>query len=316
MNSVVCTFYENHYHYGVAALINSLYDNGFRGHVFVGYRGGLPPWADKTYDCTVISWSGSSTLKLSEDLQVHFLPVATKVHFTNYKPFFVLDLWEKCTTLNPPGIFYFDPDIVNKCNWQFYENWIRYGIAIVHEIVWNDMPANHPKRHQWLTIAELAGVRQVHELHSYVNAGFFGIRSNAIAFVQLWKMLIETAEKNGLFDPSQFFQSKLDSDVLRAGDQDLFNLALMCTEAPLSEFGPEGMDFLNGGWLMSHATGSPKPWKTSHLREWFKGRQVSLQSKAFWKYANGIIQTHSESKIKKVLLAHKVVAVLSRFYSK
>jgi hypothetical protein len=44
-------------------------------------------------------------------------------------------------------------------------------------------------------------------------------------------------------------------------DQDLFNAALMFSEIQCSAIGPDGMDFSGGGFLMSHAVGTVKPWK-------------------------------------------------------
>src|SRR6185437_1551183 len=50
MQSTVCTVAEGAYHFGVAALCNSLYRHGFRGRVFVFYRGDLPAWASDATD--------------------------------------------------------------------------------------------------------------------------------------------------------------------------------------------------------------------------------------------------------------------------
>ena len=88
MNSSVCTLFEKHFHHGVAGLTNSLYKNGFRGNVYVGYRGELPNWCDSLIANPDLNWEGAKSLKVKSDLTVHFLPVDTTFHLTNYKPYF------------------------------------------------------------------------------------------------------------------------------------------------------------------------------------------------------------------------------------
>ena len=317
MNSIICTLFEGHYHLGAAALINSLSAHNYSGDIFIGYRGALPPWALKLESITDYQWEGAKLFKPTASLDIHFLPLETTTHFTNYKPTFILKVWHQCLAgKNVPGIFYFDPDIVNTCEWSFYETWIKYGVAMIHEIVWNDMPSNHPKRRQWLDAVQKMNLQVNHKLHSYLNAGFFGVNKDNIRFLILWEELLDFCEHQGLFDKTLFAQSDNDYGLFKVGDQDLFNLAAMLTDCPLSEFGPEGMDFTGGGWLMSHATGSPKPWKTNYLVNWIKGRNPTRSSKKYWKYANGIIKPYSKSALNKKEYAQKAAALLGRLYSK
>lgn len=99
MKSSVCTLFEGDYHLGAAALVNSLHASGFRGQMFCGLRGPLPPWA-----------GGADRLVLAEGLEVFFLPQATDIHFTNHKPAFLLDLWDG-PAAGAESLFYFVPDI-------------------------------------------------------------------------------------------------------------------------------------------------------------------------------------------------------------
>jgi hypothetical protein len=52
----------------------------------------------------------------------------------------------------------------------------------------------------------------------------------------------------------------------QATDQDLLNIVAMTTDVPLTTLGPDGMDFVPGGYVMSHAVNSPKPWGRSYLK--------------------------------------------------
>ena len=123
MNIAICTLYEGHYHFGLAALVNSLEVNGFKGSIYIGYRGALPPWAVIAEPDPSLQWSEGKSLKLTSHLSLHFLPLSTKWHLTNYKPTFMLDLF-KGPAAGAKGIFYFDPDITVLRSWDNFEDWI------------------------------------------------------------------------------------------------------------------------------------------------------------------------------------------------
>src|SRR6187402_1067971 len=174
MSYAICTLFEGNYHWGVAALSNSLYKRGFRGSVYVGYRGKLPAWTDAAKPTTSFEWEGSKTLEPADGLKLHFLPLDTKYHFTNYKPDFMLRLLDGPAS-DAAGIVYFDPDIVVKCKWSFFETWLSFGVAVVHEVISNDMPASHPIRLGWKQLIESTNRKVTFELRSYLNGGFVGV---------------------------------------------------------------------------------------------------------------------------------------------
>lgn len=121
MNSVICTLFEGHYHYGLGALANSLYAKGFRGTIFAGYRGELPPWitnAKMLGDVTEFS--------PADGLIIRFVRLTEKIHLTNFKPEFMLSLWEKHCP-DAESLFYFDPDITVIGRWTFFEEWVGAG---------------------------------------------------------------------------------------------------------------------------------------------------------------------------------------------
>jgi hypothetical protein len=314
MKSVICTLFEGHYHYGVAALTNSLYHHGFRGDVFVGYRGTLTEWASSAKSNPSIKWNGAKTLCVAEGLQVHFLPIETHFHFTTYKPSFMLTLLEDVAK-DADGIMYFDPDIVIKCKWSFFEKWISYGVGVVQEIVHHDMPPSHPLRCMWNEIIEQSGRKVTRNLYSYINAGFCGVSRNHIEFIKTWKDIIDVAIKHHNFDPATFMI--YDRTSLFCSDQDGLNIAAMCSLSPISEVGPQEMDFLHGGFLMSHANAVlAKPWKKSYIILALNGINPSLQDKAFWSHISTPISLYSPFKIKSKKMSLAVASLIGRVYKR
>ena len=316
MNATVCTLFEGHYHFGVAALTNSLYRHGFVGSIYAGYRGQLPKWASKAKPNESLRWKGGKTLQVAGNIELHFLPVTTNHHLANYKPDFMLKLWrgpaEKATSIS-----YFDPDIVIKCRWTFFDAWMTYGIALVHEIVNNPMPYNHPIRLGWGKLAENANLRICNDLNNYFNSGFCGVSKENVEFIENWRKLIESAVTYFGFNPAQMGMSKDTPHTLgAAGDQDAMNLAAMCSKLPMSEVGPEGMDFKAGGSIMSHAAGTKKPWKKQFILSSFKGIRPSIADKEYWKYVNGPIENYSSIKRIVKRSSISVASLIGRLYSR
>ena len=314
MISSSCSLFEGHYHKGVAVLINSLYTKGFRGNFYAGYRGPLPEWAENALKNDKLGWSNARTLIVADGLKVHFLPIETSFHLAHYKPEFMLKLFDG-PAKDSQFLTYFDPDIVNLCKWEFYEQWMSYGVAMVHEIVSNDMPDTHPSRMQWKKVIQLLKMKQQREIHSYINAGFCGVSIKNIEFLQVWSRVVKIAIDEFKMDPAIFIANDRTTPFYCI-DQDAFNSAAMCCESPISEMGPEAMDFMPAGWTMSHAAGWPKPWNQNFILSALKGNPPSRPHKHFWNQTLSPINLFSRS-MKALKKADIFIAVIiGRFYSR
>ena len=73
-------------------------------------------------------------------------------------------------------------------------------------------------------------------------------------------------------------------------DQDVLNAALMACEVDVSLVGKEGMDFIPGGYIMSHAIGKAKPWRKQMLKSALGGQPPTLADKSFWENVETPIQ--------------------------
>ncbi|MGY2134557.1 hypothetical protein ACW9KT_20180 [Hymenobacter sp. HD11105] len=313
MESIICTLVEGHYHYGVAGLVNSLYNNGFRGSIYVGYRGDLPDWLSGLKKNSFSSWDGASFLQVAEGLLLHYLPVNTDFHLTNYKPFFMNELL-KTFVQGVGSIAYFDPDIVIKCQWSFFENWMNCGVALVHEVANDPMPASHPIRLGWVEVLEKVNRKATKNLEHYFNAGFCGVAKRDRDFINIWCEIINAAVEHFEFNPRQFDNTHNRTYHFEANDQDALNIAAMCTFAPISEVGPDGMDFTPGGWIMSHATGSMKPWRKRFILNSLKGFGPSAADRSYWRYVNSPINVFSRNKTRYANFSMSLAAFIGRFY--
>src|SRR5437588_1625940 len=229
MTSTVCTLIEGDYHYGVAALANSLFANGYRGEIFAGYKGELPAWASDA----VASAAGTLDLRVAAGLNLRFLRIDAHGHLTNLKPYFMIEVWKRHSP-EAQALFYFDPDIVVRCRWSFFEEWILAGVALCADVNWV-MPAGHPIRFAWKKFFGTRGLLARRELEIYFNGGFIGVHRSNQEFLTLWKQLTDVAagEIGGLLRTNIGERTYLFCKT----DQDFLNFAAMASTQEISAVG-------------------------------------------------------------------------------
>jgi hypothetical protein len=308
MITAICTLFEKDYHYGVGVLANSLYSYGFRGVFWVGYRGNLPSWVK-----SVKEEKGYQEFPVAEDCVMRFVKLTTPKHLGFYKPDFMHELWENyCPEVD--ALFYFDPDIVNKCSWDFYQRWVSQGIALCGDS-WYLVPANHPRRLAWKEFAQSNGLECKRELDYHYNSGFVGVHKSCKSILSLWQKLEEIGEMTGNSDLQDLYSRKtFESYPYLYGDQTYLNLALMLTTYPLSTVGPDGMDFVPGGTIMSHATvPNVKPWRKQLIMNALNGSSPTVTDKLFWQHAQTPIQVYSDALVLSKQIALRIGSAMGRF---
>jgi len=306
MTSAICTLFEGDYHYGLGALANSLYAHGFRGTIYAGYRGPLPPWVADAKEA-----DGFTEFNPADGLTLRFIPLTTKIHLTNFKPDFMLELWGKhCPKAE--AMFYFDPDIVVHFPWSFFEEWASDAVALCEDVN-SPMPGSHPKRNAWRRLFSNSGHTLEKGIDIYVNGGFVALSSRHREFLGLWSQII-----------SQIGEAGVDLNSLNTvkdyrfwnNDQDALNIAMMATSCPTSCAGKDGMGFTPSNSFMLHAVGAEKPWKTSIMRQFLAGRRPTPVQRAYWESVNTPINVFPAAKIARKQMAMRLAAFGSRFYGR
>jgi hypothetical protein len=302
---VVCTLFEGHYHLGFAVLVNSLLQAGFKGLIWAGYRGDLPPWINQ------LRKAGPDRFELENGATLQFEKLSVTAHFTNYKPNFMLHLIRD--GIAKDLLWYIDPDITVRCSWAFFERWAGFGIALCSEIINGAMPERHPLRCMWVEAAVQAGWGlPVSPQTRYYNGGFVGMRVADAPFLERWKTAMELAEQFGA--NLEVFMKGSREDAFYASDQDALNLAIMYTPEPLSAIGPEGMGFVPGGFTLYHFVGSPKPWRKPYLRSALHGSPPGNGEKHFLACAEGPIQPFAPGQLKRLRRSARWAALIGRFF--
>ncbi|SDC67882.1 hypothetical protein SAMN05444679_104289 [Variovorax sp. CF079] len=309
MNITLCTLFERNYHFGVAALANSLIAAGYTGELWVGYRGALPGWIvdSPAFDRV------TGRLQAAPGLVLCMLELDTPLHFTYYKPTFIREMLEKHAPQSDV-VAYIDPDIVVKCDWPALTGWFTEdGISLAEDVNWC-FPARHPKRLLWARFFEPHGATPRRGLDRYYNAGFIAVSRAHLEFLDLWRRLCDLVVAYN--EHAKELKAGGSAALFHSTDQDALNFALTVCEAPLNTAGPEAMDFAPGGYYLSHAVGSVKPWHGGHIRQALRGMPPSAASKWYYHFANAPIKAYSDGELAKRQLSLKIAAAIGRVYKR
>jgi len=308
--TAICTLFEGDYHLGLAAFVNSLVRAGYKGTVWAGYRGALPPWV---IQLERIANHDADEFRVADQIQLVFLKLDTSTHFAKYKPEFMLNLLAK-EARDCEYLWYFDPDIFIQASWSYFADWQSYGIALCQEVVENICPADAPLRQQWMRLAAGIGFVDPRPVNHYYNSGMVGVPRAHAEFLEEWKSVINLAASLG-YDPRYIVHGSRETPFNMA-DQDALNIAIMYTRSPLSTLGPQGMGFIFGAsMVMYHAVGL-KPWRGSFLLRALRGMPPSGAMKSFLAQAASPIRAYSPMHLRAKRLACAMASFIGRFYSR
>jgi hypothetical protein len=191
---------------------------------------------------------------------------------------------------------------------------MSHGVAMVHEVLSNDMPPTHPIRKEWEKLIKACNKHTVRQLYSYINSGFCGVTRENMQFVKEWEEMISKGLEYYKHTKADFIFRSDRSDPFYANDQDALNITSMCSEVPICEMGPEAMDFINGGgFVMSHAISNPKPWMRKYVEAALNGYPQTLAEKEYWKNTTGPLWPFSQSHLRRKKYAMLLASVITRF---
>jgi hypothetical protein len=285
-SQVVCTLAEGHYFYGVAALVNSLVQAGFKGAVVIGFRGERPDWLETfAHDLELDSYA------VTPSVQLRLVEVAGPWHLANCKPGFIKDVLFKQYP-EADLVYFFDTDIVIKHSWSSFAKWVRNGVVLVLDPADTYMSPHHVYRRGWQDLASRQN-RACREFTGYVNSGCVGICRAYADFASIWCGLMEELERDGA-DMRKMKNATGKLEFSRM-DQDILNAAVMASDAPIGLLGPEAMGMFPWvGDVMPHAMWGRKPWQRNYIFDAVRGFPPGRVHRAYWEFMDGPIRPFSE----------------------
>lgn len=308
VSSIICTLFEKNYHFGLGALVNSLYENGYRGEVYAGYKGDLPPWANGL----AVDANGNASFPVADGLSIYFAYQHTDEMLANIKPKLIEQCWERGGD-NMEAVFYIDCDIVVKAKWHRFEEWAQYGVALCEDMN-SPVAKTHMLRKQWAAYYASFGITYTPKDDIYVNGGFVGINKKHQGFAARWEeiqqyMKLDTGrqDKIGIADRWNMFHY-MDQDALNVTKDLVDEVCIL---------GREAMDFGKFGYVMSHAAGRRKPWHKTYLKDVITtGSRPSMTDKLYWLNVAHPIRLYGDGMIRWKRFMLNLAALVGRFFTR
>lgn len=302
---IVCTLYEGHYDCGVGSLINSLHRSGFAGTIYIGYRGAKPFWLGQCQ-----AGADADSFRIEPGIELRLVPLTTDWHLANYKPQFMQQVLRLAGS-DPVQIYYFDPDIVVFCSWAFIREWAQDAVALVTDIN-GPFPSTHPLRLIWRRFFAGKDLPMNHrQLEVYINSGFIGLPSSCLRMLDEWIAFQDQAF--AAIGSKDSYHNHDRTYIFHTPDQDMLNAALERCDCPISVISADAMDFVPGGYVMSHAIGQPKPWRKKFILQALGGRPPTLPDKRFLAVMERPLRLFSPGMMAWKLISARVGAMIGRF---
>ncbi len=287
--SVVCALAERSYFHGVAVLLNSLIKHGFEGEMVVGYRGTLPPWV-----AALRGAADNAPRDVAPGVTIRFLTMQGDWHLTNLKPRFMQQILDEIRP-DADTLFYFDADLLIRCDWRHFERWVRHGVLLALDMGETYMPEQHVFRQEWRALAARCGLT-CRAQYGYVNGGCVGVMRGHQAFVRVWARLMLQLEADG-HDMTRITVAGGMPEYAHM-DQDILNATVMATDVPLALLGQEAMDIFPSSVIMTHYMFHAKPWLRNYVLDAIKGFPPDRNQFFFWDLVNNPVQSFTPAELR------------------
>ena len=289
---------------------------GFKGTIYAGFRGDLPPWAEKSAKPLP---GGHTAVQVTPDVRLVFIPLKTSAHLTNYKPDFMLQI-EALTAAESDGLIYIDPDIVLDVDWGFIEDWVSCGVAVCADVN-SPLDENHPSRVGWRRFFKQYGHHLQFRTTSYANGGFIGLTWNYRKLLPLWQEfmthigeLLGGKDVVGIQGGKYLEKHYGFANCFSKTDQDAMNAILEASpDIPISFLGHEAMGFRAGHAILPHALGITKPWNRRYLMSLvITGTAPTRVDKLYWTDVEGPLKPFSPAHISSIRTQLALCSTLGR----